>query len=194
MVWPESSTTEVLKGVTVDTTGTPRSLFKVWSAVIAIWLLSPRIKEPPTVACFLSTLASCTAVAPLRASKYTEPFCVTLVVAEMRPRCSTAQPTMVVLPVGVLMLPLLTARSASTMLPLTSTNKPLSAGTFTLTSDMYKGDDATDGWLRNTSLPAASTVWPEGVVIVPAFSTLPAIRNTRPPDGVVISALPITRT
>ena len=70
---------------------------------------------------------------PLRASSSTEPFSLTLVVAEIRPRWLTARPTSVALPRGVLMLPLLSTRPA----PLTSTSRPRSAGTAGLTSDAY---------------------------------------------------------
>ena len=89
---------------------------------------------PPTVACLnrMPVLLKPVLV-PLRASSSTEPFSLTLVVAEMRPLTLTARPTSVALPRGMSSTPSWRTLPA----PSTSTSRPRSAGMAGLTSEAY---------------------------------------------------------
>ena len=140
---------------------------------------------------------------PLCASNKIEPLADTLVVALMRPDWLTAMPTSVVLPRGVLICPLTrlatlpccgpTTPAASLPLAVpTSTSRPRKAGRSGLISDAYSGSLV--GSLSITEPPPASTVWPSGVLMLPAFSTRLANSQMRPPLVLVSVAPSSTRT
>ena len=133
MVWPDSSMRELVKvalslevGCTVPLTT---------SALIVMAEPSPSVSAPPLDARLNKVPVRLKPVlVPLRASSSTEPFSLTLVLAEMRPLWLTAMPTSVVLPRGVSIRPLLATLPA----PPTSTSRPRKAGTAALTSEAYR--------------------------------------------------------
>ena len=132
MVWPDSSMRGALKLALSDAVG--------WSPVLArsgarlIVEPAPSVNAPPMLARLTSVPVLLKPVAvPLRASSSTEPFSLTLLLAEMRPLWLTASPTSVVLPRALLMSPLLSTPPA----PPTSTSRPRSAGMAGFTSDAY---------------------------------------------------------
>ena len=187
MVWPDSSTRGAVKLALSDAVG--------WAPVLAssgarvMVEPGPRVSAPPMLARLTNVPVLLKPVAvPLRASSSTEPFSLTLLLAERRPLWLTARPTSVVLPRALPMSPVLSTAPA----PPTSTSRPRSAGMAGLTSDAYSTSRV--GSCKYTLSPAASTVWPPGVLMRPAFCTSSANRKTRPPDGVVICAPAWTAT
>ena len=195
-VLPSSSTRERVKielaSVVAGLPLVPGVVSGVVSGAISTLLLAPSVRAPAVAACFCRLLrSSWPPTVPLRASNITEPFSATLVVALIRPLWFTAIATSVVLPRGVSILP--PARLATLPLPCpTSTSKPRSAGNDGFTSEAYRRSAV--GSLRYTWEPPASAVCPPGVLIVPAFWTFLANRNTRPPFAVVIAAPGSTTT